>query len=104
MLSYTKPSPRPELKFNPPVRQEEMSADHFHQTTFYPLSVVLRIEAENPQELVALGRTSTLTEEHEKAAKMFITSLYGRPGCASLNNLRAEKATLSINIASQLII
>ena len=36
-----------------------------------------------------------------KTATMFIASLYGRLGCASLNNLTAEKAASSINIASK---
>ena len=52
---------------------------------------MLRKEAENLQELAALGRTSILTEEQEEAAKIFIVPLYGRPDFASLNNLRAEQ-------------
>ena len=60
---------------------------------------MFRKEAENPQELAALGRI--LREEQEKAVTMFIASLYGRPCCTSLNSLITEKAALSINIASK---
>ena len=62
---------------------------------------VFRKEAENPQELAALGRISILTEEQENTATMFIASLYGRPCCTSLNSLITEKAASSINIASK---
>ena len=64
---------------------------------------MFRKEAESPQELAALGRTSILTEEQEKAATMFIASLYGRSCCTSLNSLITEKAASSINIASKKI-
>ena len=62
---------------------------------------MFRKEAENLQELAALGRTSILTEEQEKAATVFIASLHGRPCCTSLNSLITEKAASSINTASK---
>ena len=62
---------------------------------------VLRKDADNLQDLADLGKNSELTAEQEKACTRFVASLYGKPHCISINRLRAEKATSTINIASK---
>lgn len=57
---------------------------------------ILKQRAQAYQQLSSLGTTPVLTREQEMAASKFVGALYGSPETTSLNALRCEKASKSI--------